>query len=185
MKLVFAIIATTMTLSALAVADQTDARLNALFEQLSATTETEVANELTVKIWEIWIETEDSNWQEIMQQGIDAMNQRDLEKALSLYDTLTEKAPDFAEAWNKRATVHYMLGNISDSAVDVKKTLELEPRHFGALSGLGLLYMATGKPEAALAAFEQALEVNPHLTGPKNNIESLRNHIKQQKGEVL
>ncbi len=185
MKLVIATIATTLTLSAAAFADQSDARLDTLFDQLTTTTETDAANRLTEKIWEIWIQTDDSDSQEIMHQGIDAMNQRDLEKALSLYDTLTQQAPDFAEAWNKRATVHYLLGNISESAVDVKKTLELEPRHFGALSGLGLLYLASGKAEAALAAFERALEVNPHLPGPKNNIESLRNQIKRQKGDVL
>lgn len=181
--------ASILTLSTAVQSDQTDLRLDGLFEQLGTTSEQAMADQLTAEIWTIWLETADSDSQQMMQQGIDAMNERDLDRALSVYDTLTEKEPDFAEAWNKRATVHYMLGNINESAVDVKKTLELEPRHFGALSGLGLLYIASGKAEAALTAFEQALEVNPHLSGPKFNIESLRDSIEKkntdEKADIL
>jgi len=185
MKLLPAFLLSVLMLSSPSQADQTDARLDDLFGQLTQTSDVSVANQLTSEIWTIWIETDSPDSQKIMQQGIDAMGQRDLKKALEIYDDLIVKEPDFAEAWNKRATVHYMLGNISQSAEDVKKTLELEPRHFGALSGLGLLYMATGKPKAALTAFEEALVVNPHLSGPKNNIKSLRLQIEKEKGEVL
>jgi len=185
MKLLAAFLLSALMLSTPSRADQTDARLDDLFGQLTQTSDVSVANQLTSEIWTIWIETNSPDSQQIMQQGIDAMGQRDLNRALEIYDDLILKEPDFAEAWNKRATVHYMLGNISQSAEDVKKTLELEPRHFGALSGLGLLYMATGKPKAALTAFEEALVVNPHLSGPKNNIKSLRLQIEKEKGEVL
>jgi len=185
MKLLPVLLLSVLTLPINVFADQNDSRLDGLFDQLTQTSDIGVANQLTSEIWTIWIETESPDSQQIMQQGIDAMGQRDLRKALEIYDDLIVKEPGFAEAWNKRATVHYMLGNISESAEDVKKTLELEPRHFGALAGLGLLYMATGEPEAALTAFEEALVVNPHLSGPKNNIKSLRQQIEKEKGKVL
>ena len=172
-------------LSADLMADQRDARLDDLFGSLKSTAVQSEGDNITAQIWNIWLETQASDSQELMQQGLEAMARRDLKASLEIYDELTEKEPEFAEAFNKRATVHYMLGNIKESASDVKKTLELEPRHFGALAGLGLLYMAAGKSQAALVAFEEALLWNPHLSGPKSNIDALKKQIEKQKGDTL
>lgn len=87
------------------------------------------------------------------------------DQAIGVFSSLIEKAPDFSEAWNKRATVYFLIGDLSLSVDDVARTLELEPRHFGALSGLGQIELLRGNPQAALRAFEGALAVHPNLPG--------------------
>ena len=88
--------------------------------------------------------------------------------------------PDFAEGWNKRATVLYFLGRFEESIADIQKVLVLEKRHFGALSGLGLCYEALGDEEAALEAYLRALQVNPHLQFLPEKIERLRKNIRRR-----
>ncbi len=83
-------------------------------------------------------------------------------------------APSSPEGWNRRATSRYLAGDFAGSVADIQRTLELEPRHFGALSGLGLIYSQLEDPERAVAAFEAALEINPHLPGARANIQHLR-----------
>ena len=92
------------------------------------------------------------------------------EEALSAFTRATEAQSDFAEAWNKRATVNYLLGRFQDSVLDIQKTLSLEPRHFGALSGLGLINLAMGHDREALKAFEAALKIHPFMPGAKTHI---------------
>ncbi len=83
-----------------------------------------------------------------------------------------------AEGWNKRATVHYLMASHQESLGDIERTLALEPRHFGALSGRGLVNLALGREEAALQAFEAALQIYPHLPGAKSHIKALREKLK-------
>ncbi|MGH6892472.1 MAG: tetratricopeptide repeat protein, partial [Dongiaceae bacterium] len=97
-----------------------------------------------------------------------------------LFDKMIEVAPDFSEGWNKRATVLYLIGEYGRSRADVAKTLELEPRHFGALSGLGLIYIAEGDDEKALEAFRRALTVNPTMPGPQRWVEELKAKVEGQ-----
>ena len=99
------------------------------------------------------------------------------EEALSAFTRATEAQSDFAEAWNKRATVNYLLGRFQDSVLDIQKTLSLEPRHFGALSGLGLINLAMGHDREALKAFEAALKIHPFMPGAKTHIRELREKI--------
>jgi len=112
--------------------------------------------------------------------GLRFMREGNLDKAVAEFGHVISLAPEFAEAWNKRATVHYMMGDTRLSAADVRKTLELEPRHFGALSGLGLLYGQHDKIGAAIKAFEEALAVNPHLSGAQRNLDALRAEFKRR-----
>ena len=100
-----------------------------------------------------------------------AMAEARLQAALERFDRMVEQAPDFAEGWNKRATVHYLMGDYRASVRDIQRTLGLEPRHFGALSGLGLIYDAIDQPAAALRSFEAAVAINPHLGSIKERIE--------------
>jgi tetratricopeptide (TPR) repeat protein len=98
--------------------------------------------------------------------------------ALDYFNRMVELAPDFAEAWNKRATVYYLMENYRASVLDIERTLELEPRHFGALSGLGMIYDAIDEPAAALRSFEAAVAINPHLDGPRQRIDLLRRQLR-------
>lgn len=161
-----------------ASADQRDGRLDDLFERLQETSDPVDAAGLQQRIWQIWIESEDSASSQLMRRGMSAMASGDHDVALEAFDSLVEQAPDFAEAWNKRATVYYLLGRLDESVQDIQQTLELEPRHFGALSGLSLIYDAVEQPEAAIRSLEAALEINPHLQGSQERIDELRDKLK-------
>ncbi len=161
-------------------ADQNDPRLDALFAQLEETDDPDRGRVLTDEIWQIWVASEDNAANDLMGSGIAFMAQGQMLAALMRFDKLVEIAPGFAEAWNKRATVNYLLERYQESIDDIERTLVLEPRHFGALAGLGLIYADTGKEEIALRAFERALEINPHLPGARENIETLRRRLKDR-----
>ncbi len=163
-----------------ALADQNDKRLDILFERLLATTDSSEAASIQQSIWEIWVEFFDPQTKAFLDSGIVAMNAGHLSLALTAFDQVIKEAPEFAEGWNKRATVLFLLHRFDDSVGDIARTLELEPRHFGALSGLGQINMAMGRREAAARAFEQALKANPHLPGLKALIRALR---EKDKGE--
>ena len=160
-----------------ASADQNDPRLTDLFARLRAVSGPEAARPIEHSIWAIWFEHSDNAVALLMHRGIEEMNRGDNLKALGTFDQVVKIAPDFAEGWNKRATVHYLLGNHEESLGDIEKTLTLEPRHFGALSGRGLVYTALDQPEPALAAFEAALDVHPHMTTVRINAEALRRDL--------
>jgi tetratricopeptide (TPR) repeat protein len=157
--------------------DQRDPRLDPLFARLQMTASDAEAHAIEQRIWLIWGESADIRLDSLMEEGVVAMAQRRLQAALERFDRMVEEAPDFAEAWNKRATVHYLLGNYRASVRDIQRTLDLEPRHFGALSGLGLIYDALEQPAAALRSFEAAVAINPHLGSIKARIEQLRREL--------
>lgn len=154
-------------------ADQKDQRLGPLFDRLKQADATE-SRMVEAAIWQIWTEAGDSATDALMQLGLQAMGSGNLTGALELFDAVTVQRPDFAEGWNKRATVLYMLGAFEKSAEDVAKVLALEPRHFGALSGLGLINAHLNRTDEAIKAFEQALAVNPQMPNVKANIEALK-----------
>lgn len=161
--------------SALPVAaDQNDPRLQTLFEQLKASQSPAAAQALEGLIWEIWLESDQNSINILMRQGQRAMQSGDFATAYDHFSTIVELEPDFAEGWNKRATVLYLIGDLDASIEDVKRTLTLEPRHFGALSGLGLINDALEDEEAALGAYEAALEVHPFLGTATVRVEQLK-----------
>lgn len=161
-----------------APAGQTDKRLDVLFERLKTTESEEEAAVLTSMVWAIWIESGDETVNAFMAIGIEAMSRRNLDEAVAAFTKVIEADSGFAEGWNKRATVYYLMGEYPASIRDVERTLALEPRHFGALSGLGLIYLALGDGWAALRAFEAALKVNPHLTSARFHVEELRKYLR-------
>ena len=114
----------------------------------------------------------------LMQQGVVAMSEQDYAAALQTFTRMVEQAPEFAEGWNKRATVYYLMGNWRASVRDIQRTLALEPRHFGALFGLGLIYEELDQPEAALRSFEATLVLNPHSESTRQMIEQLRQQLR-------
>jgi tetratricopeptide (TPR) repeat protein len=161
---------------------QGDPRLDPLFAQLEAAPDLVTARGLEAQIWAIWGEGPDDGASAELAAGGEEMARRAWPRALGRLDALILAHPDFAEAWNRRATLYYLMGEYERSVADIERTLMLEPRHFGALSGLGLIFMAVGKAEAAIRSFEAALAIHPFLPGARQNVEMLR---QQLRGEPL
>ena len=164
-----------------AIGDQTDPALDRLFADLARTAgQAEVAR-LTTEIWERWIAADgDGDADRLLQSGIELMNRGDLDGAERVFSQLVDHHPDFAEAWNKRATVRFLLGDDAGSRRDIARVIDLEPRHFGALNGLGMINLRNGDPAAALQAFEAALQVNPHLAQTVDITRQLRQQLRGQ-----
>ena len=159
------------------LASQSDQRLDPLFNRLQTTLSEVEAQTIEITIWKIWIESDQDEVNRLMQAGTSAMEKRDYETALKVFDKVVAIAPNFAEGWNKRATVHYLRKDFAPSIKDIQRTLNLEPRHFGALSGLGLVFMEMERYDSALRAFKDALKVHPHLRGAKANVDAIRKHL--------
>ena len=150
--------------------DQNDERLDALFSDLKRASAATDGTAITQRIWEVWYQVADEDAQALFDRGVALMAQEDYRSSLLVLTKLTQLKPDFAEAWNRRATLLYMVGAFELSIRDIEKTLALEPRHFGAISGLGQIYLRQDKFTLAREAFERALEINPHLEGVRINI---------------
>ena len=161
-----------------ALADQDDPRLEGLFERLQTTADPAEARAVEQRIWRVWIESDDAALDRLMQQGLAAMHEQQYAAALQAFDRMVEQAPEFAEGWNKRATVHFLMGAWGASVRDIQRTLALEPRHFGALFGLGLIYEALEQSEAALRSYEATLALNPHSESAREKIEQLRQQLR-------
>ena len=161
-------------------ADQTDQRLPGLFDELLSTTDESAARQLEGQIWQIWYEHDDTAIVLLMRQGRGHMNRGDFGSAERSFDQVVKIAPAYAEGWNARATLYYLMGRHQESLGDIEATLALEPRHFGALSGRGLVYAALEEWELALEAFDAALAVNPHMTGARLNAEALRKGLRDK-----
>lgn len=158
-------------------ADQSDWRLNKMFERLSQTTLEGEAAQLESSIWQLWMRSENEDSNILMRLGVNAMNAGDYAAALRAFDRMVKDDPNFAEGWNKRATLYYLMDNYGASVADIERTLTLEPRHFGALSGLGMINMELNNDKGALRAFEAALKIHPHLRGARHHIEELKKKL--------
>jgi tetratricopeptide (TPR) repeat protein len=165
-----------------AMGAQNDPRLDELFQRLRAAGNPVEAQVVEVLIWKIWGEAGSRAADSLMRLGEAAMEGGDLGGALSLFDAVTQSLPEFAEGWNKRATVLFLMKEYERSAADVARVLALEPRHFGALSGLGLINMHLDREDAAITAFEQALKVNPNMPQAKSQLDELKK--KRAKGNI-
>jgi tetratricopeptide (TPR) repeat protein len=151
--------------------------LDALFARLSAAQSAEAARAIVERIWEYWLHHENPEVCALMEKGIGAVERQHYEAALDVFGKIIERDPDYAEGWNKRATVRYLQGNYAGSVRDIKRVLALEPRHFGALSGLGIIYLLIANDRGALDAFEAVLALNPHLNGVRRQVEALRDTL--------
>ena len=168
-----------LALASPARADQKDERLGPLFGQLLVVDNGTQALEIERAIWNIWFEIDGDKVNSLLVRGRYAISSDQLEFAEKLYDELIEIAPEFAEAWNRRATVRYMRGNFAGSIADIEATLKLEPRHFGAISGLGLCRIALEDLKGAATAFRDVLAINPHAAGPINNLKAIEQMLKE------
>lgn len=163
-----------------ASADQNDAQLDVLFEALTETSDTMLLSQIESRIWSIWYQHADENIEAMLTTGDQLMNAGYHGDALRVFNAVIERQPGFAEGWNRRATLHYLMGNLAESISDVEKTLELEPRHFGALSGLGLVYLQRNNLTKAREAFENLLTVHPNSPAARQNMERVMEALRTQ-----
>jgi tetratricopeptide (TPR) repeat protein len=138
-------------------------RLDGLFAELQRPVAGRPVFEIEDLIWAVWTDDVPAERGDSMQRAIQAIARRQFEAAEQELDRLIALAPDWPEAWNKRATLYYLLERDTEAVADIIQTLLLEPRHFGALSGLGMICLRHDEPEAARAAFAAALAIHPHL----------------------
>ena len=148
-------------------ANQKDPRLPSLFEKLKVVDDPSEAKVVEMTIWAIWSEAGDPATDSLMTIGRQAMQAGDLPGAVALFDAVVARKPDFAEGWNSRATALFFMGQLQASAADVEKTLALEPRHFGALSGRVMIYLQQGRRAEALKQMIAALAIDPYLDARK------------------
>ncbi|MEF8833595.1 MAG: tetratricopeptide repeat protein [Halofilum sp. (in: g-proteobacteria)] len=158
-------------------ADQDAPELDALFERLQAVESQAKGDRLTNRIWVLWRQIDEAELAAAMEQGIVALRSGRHADAERRFSAVIEARPGYAEAWNKRATVRYMRERYTAAAADIRRTLALEPRHFGALAGLGLVYMELERYRAAIESFERALQINPWLDGTRRNIAIARERL--------
>jgi len=147
--------------------------LDSLFARLHKVGSSAEAQTVERAIWELWMRSDSPTAELLLTQAVKALGAGEEQASLSILDRLVAVHPEFAEAWNKRATVYFMIGRYNDSLSDINHVLELEPRHFGALSGLAMIKQQQGDKKAALAAFRDALAVNPQLEGARQAVEEL------------
>ena len=147
--------------SSFVFADQKDSRLNSLFDELFLSNDNMQASTILADIWDIWSIAENIEAQEIFDEGNNMMDRGSLEEAIALFTQVIDLKPDFAEGWNKRATVLFLKGELEASISDIQKTLELEPRHFGALDGLAEIYLIQDDLLGAAATYKRILEIIP------------------------
>jgi tetratricopeptide (TPR) repeat protein len=128
-------------------------------------------------LWQMWHQSGQPQLDALLQQGIEAMQQGRLEEADRAFTRLIEAAPDFAEGWNKRATVRYMAKDYAASIADCRQTLARNRNHFGALSGQGLCHLALGEYREAADLFRRTLAVHPHLDSGRSNLRAAVNEL--------
>ena len=136
-------------------------------------------------LWEVWSRSGTEEVDDLLRAGIVEMQHGQLEASLDTFSEVIRRRPDFAEGWNKRATVYYLVGEYRKSAADCDEVLNLNPTHFGALSGYGMIWLRLDEPARALERFEQALAVNPNLDSVRETIEGLRALLIQQRRNAI
>ena len=165
-------------------AEERESELNNLFKQLK-NSEITKAVKIENKIWKIWSthpsdDKEGYKLTELLDRGSLLINSRKLNKAYEIFTQIIATDPNWSEAWNKRATVLYLMKQYQSSLDDIKKTLTLEPRHFGALSGQALNYIGLKEYEKAIRSYEQAQKIYPVIDGAKKMIPQLQELINEQ-----
>jgi len=151
--------------------------LDFLFEALKVAPDADSAKHLENRIWALWIASGSDTATLLMTRVKSAMDGKDPALAIKLLDSIIELRPDYVEAWNRRATLYYMQKDYTRSMADIRQVLALEPRHFGAISGLGMILQEFGDDRRALDAFRRAVQVHPHLQKIPDLIKTLTEKV--------
>ena len=161
-------------------ANDRETKLNQLFSDLKSESSS-LSTEIEKKIWKIWsTHPKNKKLTLLLAEGSQLVNNQQLGKAVELFSSVIDQDPYWAEAWNKRATVLYLLGEFEKSQNDIDKVLELEERHFGALAGQGLVNIQLKNYEKAISSYRQAQKIYPTMKSPKIMIKEIKDLIKKQ-----
>jgi tetratricopeptide (TPR) repeat protein len=147
--------------------------LDVLFKRLASAADPDEARAVAEVIGKIWAQSDSDTAELLMQRAGAAMAARQYPLALELFDKVIALQPTWAEAWNKRATVRFLADDLDGAMADIKQVLKLEPRHFGALAGAGIIFRKEGLDKGALAAFRKALEINPQQPELRSLVDKL------------
>lgn len=147
--------------------------LDGLFARLKRERNEKAAELIAQQIWQRWAESGSATIDLLMQWSGDAVKARKFNVALDFLDQVTTLAPGYAEGWNQRATVHFLMNDYAKSMADIDKTLQLEPRHFGALAGMAQILENTGHKQRALEAYERVLAIYPMDRNVQTKVEML------------
>ena len=178
MKKIFVFIL--LFIPSVSMANERDIRLNKLFDELK-NLNSKLTSETEQEIWKIW-STHPTN-QELtikLEEGSNLVRVNEFLKAIEIFTEVIDKDPKWAEAWNKRATVLYLIGDYQASQNDINKVLSLEKRHFGALAGQGLVNIKLKNYEKAIKSYKQALEIHPYMKSPEIMIQQIEELIKEE-----
>ena len=151
--------------------------LDFLFGALKAAPDPASAKHVEGRIWALWTQTSSDTTMLLMTRAKGAIEKKQPEVALKLLDKVVKLKPDYVEGWNRRATIYYLQNEYAKSLSDIREVLSREPRHFGALAGLGMIMQELGDDKRALDAFRKALEINPHLDKLPDMVKSLTEKV--------
>jgi tetratricopeptide (TPR) repeat protein len=136
-------------------------------------------------MWSVWSRSGDADVDRLFAVGVEQMTQRALGAAVDTFTHVIQRRPDFAEGWNKRATVYYLMGEYQKSLADCDEVMTRNPYHWGALSGYGMIYIQLDQPDRALEYLEKALAVNPNLQSLAQTIEMLKALLIQRRRDMI
>ena len=151
-----------------------------LYALLATADDEETAKAITDAIERVWLHSGSATVDLLMERSIKAMSDKKVDLALKLLDHVVDLAPDYTEAWNRRAYVHFVRNDIERALGDLRRTLALDPHHFKALDGLGQIMREIGQKKAALRAFKELLDVHPYWSGAKQAVEELEREVDGQ-----
>ena len=136
-------------------------------------------------LWEVWSRSGNQEIDRLFLNGTHAMTEGRWPDAIAVFTRIIQRDPSFAEGWNKRATVYFLMGEYEKSLADCDEVMKRNPQHFGALSGYGMIYLRLDQPAKALDYFERALAVNPNMDGVSNTVDMLRALLRERKKTAI
>jgi tetratricopeptide (TPR) repeat protein len=160
-----------------APSDSKQSRLDNLFSQLKRERNEKAAERIAGQIWDEWFQSGSASIDLMMQWAQKATQEKKYDVALDFLDQVITLDPSYAEGWNRRATVHFLMSNYAKSMSDIDHTLALEPRHFGALSGMAQILRNTGRKEAALEVYQRVLEIYPMMRNAQNEVSTISEEL--------
>ena len=152
-------------------------RLDQLFTELKRERNEKAAERIAGRIWNEWNQSGSASIDLMMQWAQKATEDQKFDVALDFLDQVVTLQPDYAEGWNRRATVHFLMKNYGKSMADIERTLQLEPRHFGALSGLAQIMTETGHKQSALEAWQKVLAIYPMMRSAQDQVSTLSEEL--------
>lgn len=151
--------------------------LDFLFGALKVAPDEASAKHVEGRIWALWTSTRSDTTSLLMARVRTAMEKKQPDVAIKLLDSVVKLKPDYVEGWNRRATLHFLQNDYEKSLLDIREVLAREPRHFGALAGLGMIMQEYGDDKRALDAYRKALEINPHLSNVPDRVKTLTEKV--------